>query len=152
MRQITALYAGSFAPLTNGHYDLIQRGARTFDKLVVGVIGNPQKKPFFTQEERVEKDGTEIVTLSRGQLGELNAQDLQTALRQVPGVTISRYSPIGSYGGAQGGSVYIRGQGAARPGGEIRMYTDGVPRESGVWGHPLMDSVPADFADSAQVA
>ena len=54
MRQITALYAGSFDPLTNGHFDLIQRGARTFDKLVVGVIGNPQKKPFFTQEERVD--------------------------------------------------------------------------------------------------
>ena len=105
----------------------------------------------ITQSESVERDGAEIVTLSRAQLGELNAQDVQTALRQVPGVAISRYSPIGSYGGAQGGSIYIRGQGTARPGGEVRMYTDGAPRESGVWGHPLMDSVPVDFADSITV-
>lgn len=105
----------------------------------------------ITQDESVGKDGAEIVTLSRRQLGDLNAQDLQTGLRQVPGVAISRYSPIGSYGGGQGGSVYIRGQGTARPGGEIRMYTDGVPRESGVWGHPLMDSVPVDFAESVSV-
>lgn len=113
---------------------------------VVSVTASP-----VTQSETVEKDGAEIVTLSRAQLGELNAQDLQTALRQVPGVAISRYSPIGSYGGGQGGSVYIRGQGTGRPGGEIRMYTDGVPRESGVWGHPLMDSVPVDFADAVSV-
>lgn len=105
----------------------------------------------ITQEETISAEGAETVVLSRAQLGVLNAQDLQTALRQVPGITISRYAPVGSYGGAQGGSVYIRGAGTARPGGEIRMYTDGIPRESGVWGHPLMDSVPVDFADRITV-
>ncbi len=105
----------------------------------------------ITQEERVSADGAETVVLGRGQLGALNAQDIQTALRQVPGVTISRYAPIGSYGGGQGGSVYIRGAGTARPGGEIRLYTDGAPRESGVWGHPLMDSMPIDFAQGLTV-
>ena len=89
--------------------------------------------------------------LTREQVALLNAQDIQTALRQVPGVTIWRYSPIGSYGGAQGGSVYIRGLGTARPGGEVRVYTDGAPRESGMWGHPLMDSMPIDFAESIAV-
>ncbi len=85
-----------------------------------------------TQTENVSKDGAESVLVAREQLALLNAQDIQTALRQVPGVTISRYSPIGSYGGAQGGSVYIRGLGTARPGGEVRVYTDGAPRESGM--------------------
>ena len=45
MKQSTVLYAGSFDPLTNGHYDLIQRASRTFGKVVVGVVGNPQKSP-----------------------------------------------------------------------------------------------------------
>ena len=104
-----------------------------------------------TQEERVSADGVETVVVSRRQLDVLNAGDIQTALRQVPGVTVSRYAPVGSYGGAQGGSVYVRGFGTARPGGEIRMYMDGAPRESGVWSHPLMDSVPVDFAESVTV-
>ena len=112
----------------------------------VVVVASP-----IVQAENVSAEGVESVTLTRAQLDALNAQDLQTALRQIPGVTISRYSAIGSYGGAQGGSVYIRGLGTARPGGEIRMYTDGAPRESGVWGHPLMDSLPIDFARSITV-
>ena len=91
----------------------------------VTVVATP-----ITQEESVAKDGADTTTLSRNQLAQLNAQDLQTALRQVPGVTISRYAPIGSYGGAQGGCVYVRRMGTARPGGEVRMYTDGVPRGS----------------------
>ncbi len=105
----------------------------------------------IAQMERVTKDGAESVVVGREQLALLNAQDVPTALRQVPGVTISRYSPIGSYGGAQGGSVYIRGLGTARPGGEVRLYTDGAPRESGMWSHPLMDSMPIDFAESITV-
>ncbi len=105
----------------------------------------------ITQEESVAPNGSETVLVSRKQLDALNAQDVQTALRQVPGVSVSRYAPIGSYGGGQGGSVYIRGLGTARPGGEVCMYTDGAPRESGVWGHPLMDSMPVDFADSVKV-
>ena len=104
-----------------------------------------------TQMEPVSKDGAERVVVARDQLAVLNAQDVQTALRQVPGVTISRYSPIGSYGGAQGGSVYVRGLGTARPGGEVRLYTDGAPRESGMWSHPLMDAMPIDFAESISV-
>ncbi len=104
-----------------------------------------------TQAESISRDGAETVLVSRKQLARLNAQDIQTALRQVPGVTISRYAPIGSYGGAQGGSVYIRGMGTARPGGEVRLYTDGAPRESGMWGHPLMDAMPIDFAESVSV-
>ena len=47
-----ALFTGSFDPLTNGHLDIIERASTMFDKLVVGVIMNPQKKSYFTLEER----------------------------------------------------------------------------------------------------
>jgi len=106
----------------------------------------------ITDFERVTKDGANSAVVGRQQIERLSATDLPTALRQVPGVSISRYSPVGAYGGAQGGSVYVRGAGTARPGGEVKIYTDGVPRESGVWSHPLMDIVPIDFAESVTVA
>lgn len=102
--------------------------------------------------ERTLKDGANQVVVGRAQLDRLNANDLPTALRQIPGVAISRYSPVGAYGGGDGGSVYVRGAGTARPGGEVRIYTDGVPRFSGVWEHPIMDIVPIDFADRITVA
>ena len=102
--------------------------------------------------ERTLKDGANQVVIGRAQLDRLNANDLPTALRQVPGVAISRYSPVGAYGGGDGGSVYVRGAGTARPGGEVRIYTDGVPRFSGIWEHPIMDIVPIDFADRITIA
>ena len=49
-----AIYPGSFDPLTNGHIDVIARGRRMFQKLVVAVVVNPKKQPLFTPQERVE--------------------------------------------------------------------------------------------------
>jgi pantetheine-phosphate adenylyltransferase len=51
---VTALYPGTFDPPTNGHVDLIQRGAKLFDHLTVAILNNPVKNPLFTVEERVE--------------------------------------------------------------------------------------------------
>ncbi|WP_242393543.1 pantetheine-phosphate adenylyltransferase [Anaeromyxobacter oryzisoli] len=48
----TAIYPGSFDPLTNGHLAIIQRGLKLFDRLVVAVANNPQKSPLFTADER----------------------------------------------------------------------------------------------------
>ena len=48
-----AVYPGSFDPLTNGHLDLIERGARLFDELIVAVLKNTGKQPLFTVPERV---------------------------------------------------------------------------------------------------
>ena len=48
-----AVYPGSFDPLTNGHVDIIQRGARLFDRIVVAILSNLDKAPLFTLEERV---------------------------------------------------------------------------------------------------
>jgi len=49
----TAIYPGSFDPITYGHLDIIERSAKFFDKLIVGVLSNPQKQPLFTSEERI---------------------------------------------------------------------------------------------------
>lgn len=49
-----AIYPGSFDPITNGHLDIITRGSNIFDKLIVGVLVNIDKKGLFTIEERVE--------------------------------------------------------------------------------------------------
>jgi pantetheine-phosphate adenylyltransferase len=52
---ITAIYPGTYDPVTNGHVDVITRAARVFDRVVVGVVGNPHhKKPLFDVPERVE--------------------------------------------------------------------------------------------------
>jgi pantetheine-phosphate adenylyltransferase len=52
--EIFALYPGSFDPLTNGHLDIIHRGARLFDRIIVAVLVNLEKAPLFTVPERVE--------------------------------------------------------------------------------------------------
>jgi pantetheine-phosphate adenylyltransferase len=54
MPPVTAIYPGSFDPVTNGHLDLIERGTKIFDRLIVGVLRNLEKEPLFTLDERVE--------------------------------------------------------------------------------------------------
>jgi len=52
--KLIAIYPGSFDPITNGHLDLIERGSRLVDKLVVSVLRNERKLPLFTVAERAE--------------------------------------------------------------------------------------------------
>ena len=54
MKNTKMLYAGTFDPITNGHLDLIQRGSKMCDELIVGVLSNKSKSPVFSNEERVE--------------------------------------------------------------------------------------------------
>lgn len=51
--KVAALYPGTFDPITNGHADLVRRAARLFDRVIVAVAANPQKKPLFDLDERV---------------------------------------------------------------------------------------------------
>ena len=48
-----AVYPGSFDPITNGHVDIIKRGLKIFDGILVAVLENPKKKPLFSAQERV---------------------------------------------------------------------------------------------------
>ena len=54
MKPVLAIYPGSFDPVTNGHLDLIERGAKLFDRLLVAVLRNLEKEPLFPVAERVE--------------------------------------------------------------------------------------------------
>jgi len=52
LKKVIAIYPGSFDPPTNGHLDLIARGSKIFDQLIVAILRNPEKGPLFTLPER----------------------------------------------------------------------------------------------------
>ncbi len=103
----------------------------------VTVVASP-----VVEETTVDAYGNPIVRVGERQIEDLDAVDFASALRRVPGVVISRYNAVGSYGGADGGAIFIRGQGSGRPGAEITTLYDGVPRFVGIWTHPLLDTMP----------
>jgi pantetheine-phosphate adenylyltransferase len=49
-----AIYPGSFDPVTNGHLDIIERGCKLFDEIIIAILVHPEKQPFFTIDERRE--------------------------------------------------------------------------------------------------
>lgn len=107
-------------------------------------------KPIV-EEMRLDGQSTTSSVVGEEQLKDLNAADLASALRRTPGVSIARYNPVGSFGGDQGGAVFIRGMGASRPGSEIKTYIDGVPFYMPVWNHPLLDMLPMNGISSVTV-
>jgi pantetheine-phosphate adenylyltransferase len=87
---LTALCPGTFDPVTNGHLDIIERAARRFDALVVGVLDNPAKQPLFTAEERVGL--------------------LKEAAADLPNVTVEAFSGLlVDYAGRRGADLVIKG-------------------------------------------
>ncbi len=60
------LYPGTFDPMTLGHADIIRRGAKLVDRLIVGVTTNPSKDPMFTPQERMEMVRAEVARLGLG--------------------------------------------------------------------------------------
>src|SRR5258706_862043 len=96
MSGIQAIYPGSFDPLTNGHVDVIARGRRMFQKLVVAVVVNPKKQPLFTPQERVEM--------------------IRDVSEQYPNVEVDFFSGLlVDYARHKGASVILRG---------LRMVSD----------------------------
>jgi pantetheine-phosphate adenylyltransferase len=67
---ITALYPGSFDPLTHGHLDVVDRAAGIFDRVIIAVLENPSKRPLFSTEERVR--------MIRESLGQRSAVEVST--------------------------------------------------------------------------
>jgi pantetheine-phosphate adenylyltransferase len=64
MSERIGVYPGTFDPLTLGHLDIIRRGSRLVDRLVIGVTTNPSKQPMFTVAERIEMVRREIASMS----------------------------------------------------------------------------------------
>lgn len=112
----------------------------------VKVVANP-----IIEGNQLDRYGATTTVVTKEQIEDLNAIDLPEALVRVPGVTISRHNHVGSFGGGEGGAVFIRGMGSSRPGSEIKTYVDGVPMYMGPWNHPLMDLLPVDAADAIEV-
>ncbi len=90
MRQVTAIYPGSFDPVTNGHLDLIERASRLFDHLIVALLTNPEKDPLFSVDERVEM--------------------LREVVAHLPNVEVETFDGLlVDYARRRGGRVLLRG-------------------------------------------
>jgi pantetheine-phosphate adenylyltransferase len=61
-----AIYPGSFDPVTNGHLDIIERGCKLFDEIVISILVNPDKQPFFTVDERQEMLNEVVQSITKG--------------------------------------------------------------------------------------
>jgi outer membrane receptor protein involved in Fe transport len=100
---------------------------------------------------RSDAYGSVKTVITEEQLEDLNAQDIETALRMTPGINMSRFNPVGSFGGAEGGGIFIRGMGSSRPGAEIKTLVDGAPMFMSVWNHPLLDLMSIDSTHTIEV-
>lgn len=76
------VYPGTFDPTTNGHMDIIRRGARVLDRLVVGVAVNAGKGPLFSLDERVEMVRDEIAAINDSKVGEIEVKPFDSLLMQ----------------------------------------------------------------------
>jgi pantetheine-phosphate adenylyltransferase len=89
-KPVKAIFPGSFDPITNGHLDVIGRGVKLFDQLVVAVGQNPQKEDFFTLDERVDM--------------------IKELVKDMPRVTVDKYETLTvKYAKQVGADVMLRG-------------------------------------------
>lgn len=103
------------------------------------------------EENHVDEFSEVSAVVTEEQIRDQNALDLASVLKRTPGVQISRYNPVGAFGGDQGGAVSIRGQGTGRPGSEIKTYIDDIPMYMATWNHPLLDLLPVNGMQSITV-
>ena len=61
-----AIYPGSFDPVTNGHLDIIERGCKLFDEIIISILINPEKQPFFSIEERLDMLDQVVKDINQG--------------------------------------------------------------------------------------
>ena len=87
---VIAIYPGSFDPITSGHLDVIERGSRLFDRLIVAILLNDEKDPLFSVEERMEM--------------------LREVLSAFPNVEVDHFEGLlVDYASARGATVLLRG-------------------------------------------
>ena len=74
-----AIYPGSFDPVTNGHLDIIERGCKLFDEIIIAILVHPDKQPMFTIEERREMLADVLAGIEQGDC-RLSVEDFQGLL------------------------------------------------------------------------
>ena len=94
---VRALYPGTFDPPTNGHIDLIQRGAKLFDHLTVAILNNPVKDPLFTVEERVEMLKESTATLANVSVATFDGLMVEFARQQGASAVLRGIRAISDY-------------------------------------------------------
>ena len=77
-----AIYPGSFDPVTNGHLDILQRGMKLFDKIIVAILTNPGKNFLFTLEERIEMLEVSIKKFSNVEIGTFDGLTVDYAAKR----------------------------------------------------------------------
>src|SRR5258708_39652072 len=82
MSKRTGIYPGTFAPITNGHTDIIRRALHVVDHLVIGVARNDAKGPMFSTDERVEIVRDEMNHLENGGDDRIEVRPIDTLLRE----------------------------------------------------------------------
>ena len=88
---ITAIAPGSYDPVTNGHIDVITRAAGIFDRVVVGVVGNPtHKTPMFSLEERVAFLREALADLENVEVDVFSELVVETAAREEPDLPLAQ--------------------------------------------------------------
>ncbi len=95
----TLVYPGSFDPLTNGHLDIIERGAKLADRLVIGILKNSSKAPMFTLEERIaimqaaisHLPNVEIISFDGLLVDFMKSQNAKTVIRGLRAVSDFEY-------------------------------------------------------------
>jgi pantetheine-phosphate adenylyltransferase len=92
-----AIYPGSFDPITNGHLDLIQRGSALFDKLIVAILRNDEKRPLFSVEERAEMLNEVIRGLSNVEVGSFDGLLVDYAAQRGASVILRGIRAISDY-------------------------------------------------------
>jgi pantetheine-phosphate adenylyltransferase len=93
----TALYPGSFDPITNGHIDIATRASRIFDKIVVGIFASPEKRLMFSTEERVDLARRALAHLSNVEVKSYNGITVEFAKQVKAQVMVRGLRAVGDF-------------------------------------------------------
>jgi pantetheine-phosphate adenylyltransferase len=97
LNTVKAIYPGSFDPLTNGHLDLVARGAKIFDHLVVAILNNSEKAPLFSVSERKEMITEAVQSFGNVSVATFNGLLVDFVLEQSAQVIVRGVRAISDY-------------------------------------------------------
>ena len=96
-KRVVAIYPGSFDPITNGHLDVIERGSRLFDLLIVSVLRNEAKAPLFTVQERMEMLAETVSRFTNVEIDSFHGLLADYAVQKNAGVILRGIRAISDY-------------------------------------------------------